>query len=128
MAKPDCKRKTRSDEFPLTLHKTGQYCKKIKGKLYYFGTDRKAALREFDTKWGLHELDIICYVPVKTLYSRVADGLVIGTGNTLGRLDLRLAEVMSLDLIHVCMRRKDSEGSILTLPSQAFIPQADRRT
>ena len=27
------KRKTRSDKFPLTLHPTGQYCKKIKGKI-----------------------------------------------------------------------------------------------
>lgn len=27
------KRKTRSDKFPLTLHTTGQYCKKIKGKM-----------------------------------------------------------------------------------------------
>jgi len=35
MAKP--KRKTRSNKFPLTLHKTGQFCKKIKGKIYYFG-------------------------------------------------------------------------------------------
>jgi len=42
----------------------------------------KAALREFDTKWGWHELDIICYVPIKTPYSCMADGLVIGTGNT----------------------------------------------
>ena len=40
-------RKTRSDKFPLTLHKTGQFCKKIKGKLYYFGTDKKAALSRY---------------------------------------------------------------------------------
>lgn len=32
-------KKKRSDKFPLTLHPTGQYCKKIKGKLYYFGND-----------------------------------------------------------------------------------------
>ncbi|MHC4632431.1 MAG: tyrosine-type recombinase/integrase [Planctomycetota bacterium] len=36
-----------SDKFPLTLHKTGQFCKKIKGKLYYFGTDKKAALERY---------------------------------------------------------------------------------
>ena len=41
------KRKTRSDKFPLTLHKTGQFCKKIKGKLCYFGTDKKLALQRY---------------------------------------------------------------------------------
>jgi integrase/recombinase XerD len=40
-------RKTRSDKFPLTLHKTGQYCKKIKGKIYYFGNDKKLALQRY---------------------------------------------------------------------------------
>jgi len=47
MAKSKSKRKKRSDKFPLTLHPTGQYCKKIKGKLYYFGTDRKIALEKY---------------------------------------------------------------------------------
>jgi hypothetical protein len=28
------KRKTRSDKFLLTLHPSGQYCKKIKGRIY----------------------------------------------------------------------------------------------
>jgi hypothetical protein len=41
------KRKTRSDKFPLTLHPTGQFCKKIKGKLYYFGVDKKLALQRY---------------------------------------------------------------------------------
>jgi YHS domain-containing protein len=41
------KRKTRSDKFPLTLHTTGQYCKKVKGKMYYFGSDRKEALQRY---------------------------------------------------------------------------------
>ena len=41
------KRKTRSDKFPLTLHKTGQYCKKIKGKTFYFGKDKQVALERY---------------------------------------------------------------------------------
>jgi len=41
------KRKTRSDKFPLTLHPTGQYCKKIKGKIHYFGSDKKRALKRY---------------------------------------------------------------------------------
>jgi len=41
------KRKTRSDKFPLTLHRTGQYCKKIKGKVYYFGKDKQQALHRY---------------------------------------------------------------------------------
>lgn len=40
-------RKTRSDKFPLTLHSTGQYCKKIRGHIYYFGSDRKQALEKY---------------------------------------------------------------------------------
>jgi hypothetical protein len=40
-------RKTRSDKFPLTLHPTGQYCKKIRGKIYYFGSDKKLALQTY---------------------------------------------------------------------------------
>jgi integrase len=41
------KRKTRSDKFPLTLHPTGQYCKKINGRLYYFGSDKNHALEKY---------------------------------------------------------------------------------
>ena len=44
MAKPNSKRKTRSDKFLLTLHPTGQYCKKIRGKLYYFGNNKQQAV------------------------------------------------------------------------------------
>jgi len=40
-------RKIRSDKFPLTLHPTGQYCKKIRGHIYYFGSDRKQALQSY---------------------------------------------------------------------------------
>jgi len=41
------RRKIRSDKFPLTLHTTGQYCKKIQGKMYYFGSDKKQALERY---------------------------------------------------------------------------------
>jgi len=34
----------RHNKFPLTLHPTGQYCKKIRGKMYYFGKDKEEAL------------------------------------------------------------------------------------
>jgi hypothetical protein len=44
------KRKTRSDKFPLTLHPTGQYCKKIRGKIRYFGKDKKKALEKYLTQ------------------------------------------------------------------------------
>lgn len=45
--KPKAVRRTRSDKFPLTLHPTGQYCKKIRGKLHYFGSDKDTALRKY---------------------------------------------------------------------------------
>jgi len=47
MSRQKRKRKTRSDKFPLTLHSTGQYCKKINGKIYYFGTNKKQALERY---------------------------------------------------------------------------------
>ena len=47
MNKSKTKRKNRSDKFPLTLHSTGQFCKKIKGKMHYFGKDKKQALERY---------------------------------------------------------------------------------
>lgn len=38
-------------DFPLTAHRNGQWCKKIKGRIYYFGTDADAALLKYlDTR------------------------------------------------------------------------------
>ncbi len=86
----------------------------------------KAALRELDTKWGRHELDIICYVPLKTPYSCMADGLIIGSGNAMGWLDIRLAEATCLDLIHVCIHRKNGTGPILLMkPHRAYLQHID---
>lgn len=62
-------RKTRSDKFPLTLHKTGQYCKKIKGKIYYFGVDKTLALqRYFDQARYLHSGHTPAIHPEKELF------------------------------------------------------------
>jgi hypothetical protein len=41
------KRQDKAPAFPLWLHPRGQWCKKIKGRFYYFGRDRDAALREY---------------------------------------------------------------------------------
>jgi len=75
----------------------------------------KAALRELNAAWGQHEVDVICYIPLKTPYSCIADGLVVGTGNSIGRLDIRLGEVMTMADIHVSFRRKDGTGPVLLL-------------
>ena len=82
----------------------------------------KAASRELNAMWGRHELDIICHIPMKTPYSCLADGLVMGTGNSIGRLDIRLAEVMSMELIRVSVRRKDGTGPVLFFkPNVAYM-------
>ncbi len=41
----------RSARFPLWLHRSGNWCKKHRGKFYYFGHDRDAALRLYTAQW-----------------------------------------------------------------------------
>ena len=47
MIKFESKHKKRSDKFPLTLHPTDQYCKKIRGKFYYFACDKQQAFQRY---------------------------------------------------------------------------------
>ncbi len=58
-------------------------------------------------------MDVICYLPLQTPFSCLVDGLTVGTGNSPGRLDLRLAEVFDYRQVHVAVRRKDGTGPIL---------------
>lgn len=82
----------------------------------------KAALRELGAQWGQHELDIVCHIPLTTPYSCIADGLVVGSGNSIGRLDIRLSEVMTMADVHVSVRRKDGTGPVLLLkPNQKYL-------
>ncbi len=47
MTQHNSRRRTHPNRSPLTLHPTGQYCKKIRGKLYYFGSDKSGALQRY---------------------------------------------------------------------------------
>jgi formylmethanofuran dehydrogenase subunit E len=88
----------------------------------------QAALREFEADWGCHTLDIVCCIPLETPYSCMADGLTIGTGNSIGRLDIRLAEVMSVELVQVCIRRKDGQGPVLVFePRMEYMKRIRQR-
>jgi len=73
----------------------------------------QAALREFKTEWGHHDLEVICYVPPQTPFTCLMDGVAVGTGNSPGRLDLRLAEVFTARQCCVAIRRKDGQGTVL---------------
>jgi hypothetical protein len=43
----------------------------------------------------------------------LVDGLVAGTGNSLGRLDLRLAEVLDHRETFIAMRRRNVQGAVI---------------
>ena len=40
-------RRSEPDKFPLRLHASGQWCKTIRGRGHYFGTDRDKALARY---------------------------------------------------------------------------------
>ena len=82
----------------------------------------QAALRELGSVWGRHELEIVCYVPPETPFTCLVDGLSVGTGNSLGRFDLRLAEVFVPEQSFVAVRRKDRSGDLLEFrPDPAYL-------
>jgi len=82
----------------------------------------QAALRELQSEWGRHELEIVCYVPLETPFTCLVDGLSVGTGNSLGRLDLRLAEVVIAQQSFVAVRRKDRQEDVLEVrPEPAYL-------
>ena len=75
-----------SDKFPLTLHRTGQYCKKIRGHMYYFGKDKQKALQ--------------AYLEQAT-YLHTGKGRPVGDGLDLG-LTLRVTLSVPGDPVSIC--------------------------
>jgi formylmethanofuran dehydrogenase subunit E len=84
------------------------------------------ALKEFDTRWGDHSLKITCHTPLRTPYTCIADGLVVGTGNTIGRLDIRLAEVADRAAIRVTIRRIADGKTLVFLPHHTFLARIEK--
>ena len=68
---------------------------------------------------GKHELEVVCYVPPQTPFTCLVDGLSVGTGNSQGRLDLRMAEVLTWEESFVAVRRKDGKGEVLEFRPEA---------
>ncbi|KPJ69677.1 hypothetical protein AMJ44_02935 [candidate division WOR-1 bacterium DG_54_3] len=133
------KRKTRSDKFPLTFHPTGQYCKKIKGKIYYFGSNKKEALQRYlDQATYLHgcqnnlrqkpkgnnmTLKQVCDIYLKYQYSKLqANDLTARHHNdqidSLNKLmafigqNRRIKSISTLDLQNYKRKLQKSYGSV----------------
>ena len=82
----------------------------------------QAALRECKSEWGKHGLEVVCYVPPQTPFTCLVDGLSVGTGNSQGRLDLRMAEVLTWEQSFVAVRRKDGKGGVVEFrPHGAYL-------
>jgi formylmethanofuran dehydrogenase subunit E len=78
-------------------------------------------LREFGARWGDHTLEIVVHAPLATPYTCLADGLTVATGNSIGRLDIRLAEELSSAAMRVSIRSK-IEGRIVEFqPSRKYL-------
>jgi formylmethanofuran dehydrogenase subunit E len=62
---------------------------------------------------------MVCYVPPQTPFTCLVDGLSVGTGNSQGRLDLRMAEVLACRQVFVAVGRKDGKGEVLEFRPQS---------
>lgn len=87
----------------------------------------KAILREMGSNWGDHSLVITCHIPPATPYSCLVDGIAVGTGNSMGRLDLKIGEVASLEFLHVSAVKKEGEGKIILKPSLEYLKKIENR-
>ena len=144
------KRKTRSDKFPLTLHPTMQYCKKIKGKIYYFGSNKTEALQKYlDQATHLHgcledvqkpaddnmTLKYLCDMYLKFQFSKVqANDLTAGHHNEqigslnklmafLGR-SLKIKNILTIDLQNYKRMIQKSHVSVCRLNLHISIMKA----
>ena len=81
----------------------------------------KAMLREMKANWGEHALEITCHIPVSTPFSCLVDGLAVGSGNSQGRLDLRIGEVATWDFIHISAREKMGDKKLVIKPRKEYL-------
>jgi len=87
----------------------------------------RAARRELGAQWGDHSLNIICHLPLATPYTCLADGLTVATGNSIGRLDIRLAEELTTATMHVSIQAK-SGGQVLDFwPNSHYMKEIEKR-
>jgi formylmethanofuran dehydrogenase subunit E len=87
----------------------------------------RAILREMEAHWGDHSLVIICHIPLDTPYSCLVDGVAVGTGNSQGRLDLRIGEVAALEFLHVSAVEKNGEKRIIFKPRLGYLQKIENR-
>ncbi|MBX7245961.1 MAG: formylmethanofuran dehydrogenase subunit E family protein [Candidatus Sumerlaeaceae bacterium] len=89
----------------------------------------KAILRECKAEWGDHSVVVTSHIPMRMPYSCILDGLAVGTGNSEGRLDLKSAEVASVEFMHISARPVDrSAKGVVLKPNPAFIRKIEGGT
>lgn len=87
----------------------------------------QAAMRELGVEWGDHSLEIICHIPMSTPYSCLIEGLMVGTGNSQGRLDLRVSEELTSATIHVSVRKIGTPRTLEFWPHAVYLNKIESR-